>query len=64
MAAAAATGQLNVWCPNGMLTVKGKVVEVTASEGADVKGGTVSLKATGSSHAERAAAAASSRARR
>jgi uncharacterized protein involved in type VI secretion and phage assembly len=44
----AATGNLNVWCPNGKLTVKGRAVEVTASQGADVKGGTLELKATAS----------------
>ncbi len=49
VSATAATGKLNVWCPKGVLTVKGKAVEVTASEGADVKGGMVELKATGSS---------------
>lgn len=48
VSATAATGTLNIWCPNGKLTVKGKAIEVTASEGADVKGGAVQLKATGS----------------
>ena len=41
VAAVAATGTLNVWCPNGKLTVKGRMVEVTAADGADVKGGTM-----------------------
>lgn len=48
VAAVAATGTLNVWCPNGKLTVKGRLVEVTAADGADVKGGTMSLKGTAS----------------
>lgn len=48
VSATSATGTLNVWCPNGKLTVKGRAVEVTATEGADVKGGTLELKATAS----------------
>ncbi|HKE17907.1 MAG TPA: phage baseplate assembly protein V [Kofleriaceae bacterium] len=48
VSATAATGTLNVWCPKGKLTVKARAIEVTASEGADVKGGMVQLKATGS----------------
>ncbi len=44
VSATAATGTLRIWCPGGKLTVKGKAVEVTAAEGADVKGGTMSLK--------------------
>jgi uncharacterized protein involved in type VI secretion and phage assembly len=48
VAATSVTGKLNVWCPNGKLTVKGRAVEVTAADGADVKGGTLSLKGTAS----------------
>lgn len=48
VAGTAVTGDLHVWCPNGKLTVRGKAVEVTAAQGADVKGGTLSLKGTGS----------------
>jgi uncharacterized protein involved in type VI secretion and phage assembly len=48
VACTAASGTLNVWCPSGKLTVKGRAVEVTAAEGADVKGGTLQLKGTGS----------------
>jgi phage baseplate assembly protein gpV len=32
-------GTVNVWCPNGTLTVKGKDVEVTASQKINVKAG-------------------------
>lgn len=44
----AATGTLRVWCPNGKLSVSGMKVEVTAGQGADVKGANLSLKGTGS----------------
>ncbi len=48
VAGTAVSGTLNVWCPKGKLTVRGRAVEVTAAQGADVKGGTLSLKGTGS----------------
>lgn len=32
-------GKVNVWCPNGTLTVKGKDIEVTASQKANIKAG-------------------------
>jgi uncharacterized protein involved in type VI secretion and phage assembly len=48
VAGTAVTGDLHVWCPNGKLTINGKAVEVTASQGADVKGGTLSVKGSAS----------------
>jgi Type VI secretion system/phage-baseplate injector OB domain len=44
VAGTAATGALHVWCPKGKLTVKGRAVEVTATDGADIKGVTLELK--------------------
>lgn len=32
-------GKVNVWCPNGTLTVKGKDIEVTASQKINIKAG-------------------------
>ena len=47
VSAAAMSGALNVWCPSGTLTIKAMNVEVTASDKADVKGGTkVALQGT------------------
>ena len=48
VAGTAVSGTVNIWCPSGKLTVKGKAVEVTATQQADVKGGTMSLQGTGS----------------
>jgi hypothetical protein len=48
VAGTAATGALHVWCPKGKLTARGRAVEVTAADGVDIKGGTLELKATGS----------------
>ena len=48
VSAAAMSGSLNIWCPNGTLTVKAKSVDVAGSQGADIKGGSdLSMKATG-----------------
>ena len=36
---AALSGNLNLWCPNGKLSVQSKGVQVTADQSVDVKGG-------------------------
>jgi len=39
VAAVASSGTLNLWCPNGKLSVQAKGVQVTADQSVDVKGG-------------------------
>ena len=39
VAAVASSGTLNLWCPNGKLSVQAKGVQVTADQTVDVKGG-------------------------
>lgn len=51
VSAAAMSGSLNIWCPNGTLKVRAKSFQVTASEGADLKGGSdLSMRATGAAN--------------
>jgi len=49
VSAAAMSGNLNLWCPSGKLTIQATSIEVTATDTADVKGGTkLALQGTGS----------------
>jgi phage baseplate assembly protein gpV len=43
---AAASGSLNIWCPDGTLKIKARDVEVSAKEGADVRGSQFNLRGT------------------
>jgi len=52
VAAVASSGTLNLWCPNGKLSVQAKGVQVTADQTVDVKGGS-ELTLRGASGAER-----------
>lgn len=51
VAFASMQGTVNIWCPNGTLTVKGKDVEITASQKANIKAGG-ELKLEGGTMAE------------